>query len=567
MSLDGRFREQWSQILELSLRRWRTHLLVAVWSCVLFSLAFYQAFATSANTQQLRWLALVLAFGFTWGLTLSLVLVSLPRRLAAGVAWVATLYVGVLVGVGCYHLLVYGEQVGIPSVVAALDTNANEAFEFFVSTSSAWNWVISASALLVTTGLGFAMVRSIRAGNAQRLTPMRASALCVASGALVVFTSYGVNNAVAFALNNPFLFTYITAREVIQSREAIRNFSPKAAVRLSVTLKPEALPGATHLLLLGESITPTHMSLYGYGRDTTPRMKASVEGFKQLVVRDACSSKHNTGLALIDILTSNIADDRSVWERPSLISMAREAGFNTYWISNQAAAGDTDNLASAWALAADEKIFVNLRGWKDGSSLDEKLLPKISAAVESRPGPKLLIVHMMGAHHHFARRYPAAFQKWNDDDPVPLAVPRRNHPDFPRAIYNQYDNAVAYTDHIVGEILNIAQRFKVASVTYISDHGQNLGEHSDRLYHSMPSGPRQGFEVPVVFWVSQKHMQQLKLSDSALTINLSSPYQTDRLLHSLVHLYGMTYPTQQLNESLLSSDFVTRSRSCDSMIR
>ncbi len=85
----------------LSIIPWRVHLFVALWSCSLFALAFYQTVSAGASWDQVRWLGASLAFGGIWGISLSLLLIGLPIKLAFWVIVPANAYRGGLNGHLC----------------------------------------------------------------------------------------------------------------------------------------------------------------------------------------------------------------------------------------------------------------------------------------------------------------------------------------------------------------------------------------------------------------------------------------------------------------------------------
>ena len=58
----------------------------------------------------------------------------------------------------------------------------------------------------------------------------------------------------------------------------------------------------------------------------------------------------------------------------SFLSAYKEAGFKTYWLSNQMSFGQFDTPISVFAKEADVVQFMNLGGFTDNSSFDQILL-------------------------------------------------------------------------------------------------------------------------------------------------------------------------------------------------
>ena len=545
--------------------RWQTHLWVVLWMSAQFGLAFYQGLTAGASAEHLRWLGVALGLGTVWSIMLSLVLVNVPGRWASAITLAAAVYGAAFLFVSAFHLQVYGEQIGVPSILAVLDTRGSEGAEFLASTVTPGRVAIAGLVGIGALTLGLLARYHLRFANPAKWSARHAFAFVLAVVAFFPVHDFSRSKAGSFVLNNPYLFTFLAGRESLRVRGLVQDFSPDSPRTVGATLAARSGQSPVHVLVLGESITSRHMSVYGYERPTTPVMSSAAHSFDRYVMADVCSPRHNTAESMLDMLTAGRELELAPSQRPSLISMAREAGYRVVWVSNQAASGITDSMSSAWALEADERVFVNTRGWQEGLSFDAELLPEIERLTARRDGPLLVIVHMLGAHQNYVRRYPAEFSRWGLDAEVPMSVPRRDHKSFPKHHFNAYDNAVLYTDHIVGEILRLAHRRKADSVTFVSDHGQNLGEFSSALFHSMPDGPRQGFEVPLLFWIKPDFASVAGLDTGRLQTNLDQPYQTDRLLDTLTELYGVTWPGHPAEESLFSPEFKWRERRCDGM--
>jgi lipid A ethanolaminephosphotransferase len=73
-----------------------------------------------------------------------------------------------------------------------------------------------------------------------------------------------------------------------------------------------------------------------------------------------------------------------------------------------------------------------------------------------------------------------------------------------QALVNAYDNSIAYTDHVLAQaILWLANKAGTydASMLYVSDHGESLGENNLYL-HGLPYAlaPREQTHVPMLMW-------------------------------------------------------------------
>jgi heptose-I-phosphate ethanolaminephosphotransferase len=136
-----------------------------------------------------------------------------------------------------------------------------------------------------------------------------------------------------------------------------------------------------------------------------------------------------------------------VYEQPNLLQLMHAAGFRLYWLSNQQTEGPFDSQVSFLHRAADERVFINQRGWGDGVSLDGDLLPRLKDALSDGVEKRFIVVHLIGTHSAYDLRFPAEFGKANLNDRI---LARRGLMDyfFRRSrieLSNSYDNAVLYT--------------------------------------------------------------------------------------------------------------------------
>ena len=107
------------------------------------------------------------------------------------------------------------------------------------------------------------------------------------------------------------------------------------------------------VVVIGESASSKHLGLYGYKRDTTPRLDFLSDSL--IIYKNVISSHVFTSGSIFDILTlSNYENPK---ESSSLIGFVKNAGFEVSWLSNQRPVGFHDNLVSRLASEADESLF------------------------------------------------------------------------------------------------------------------------------------------------------------------------------------------------------------------
>ncbi len=537
--------------------RWRT-------LCVQFSLwmlatlvpALGFALTSSDRLNQLGKLAIVLALTVIWSCAWPALVLALPRALAAVTLIASNLLMVTFVVISAFHLIACDQLPGLSTVYAIVDTHVAEAAEFvaLIASPSAWVAALANAALVLL--FGYRCWKSVRSLHAPNPTKFEVAASLV----LLLALPHALWDRPKWIFNNPFTFAVYSGHEVLGYRADLMNAAHTTPPRLDTTVR-EPERRAVHLLVVGESLTSTHMATCGYARNTTPHIDGPSE-YQRFSLCDACSPRPSTALALREIMTpAGSYRAHPFLERPNLISTLQHNTYQVYWISNQALPFDpSESMASVWATFATMRWFTNVEGYQ----YDGVMLPRVERALAAKGDRKVVVIHMAGSHPAYAMRYPKKFHRWESDAEVPSSIPRRKDPDFLRAPVNEYDNSVLYTDYLMGKLLELAKKHDVATVTMFSDHGQNLGETSRHLGHSGDWGPRQGFMVPVILWIGKSALFS-EAQQRSLERNAKAPYQTDQLFATLLELYGIDTTDSALRNSLLSDAYRPVPRACDSM--
>jgi heptose-I-phosphate ethanolaminephosphotransferase len=514
--------------------------------------------------------ATVFNFGFFGLMTIALATLRAPA-IAVGLFRLVCLFQFVLLFAWIYHFSLYGQLVGLPSLYALVDTNPSEASEFIEANFRIGYLALAllGSAPLLVGAIRPPRLRHLAAPTSTTpdpLPPYRSrwhfQALPATAFVMVCVPSFSGWRPY-LTQYNPILYAGNTVALAFEQKEKLRGIylaAPPAKV-----LRTAGQDGpATHVLVIGEAINRSHMSLYGYPRKTTPKLEQMAH--ELYLMRDACSSRNTTIPALQEMLTFASRENHApLFESPNIIQLMRAAGFQTYWLSNQQQVGTYDTFVSLFAKSADQHLFVNRRGWEEGISLDEKLFGPLEKAL-SEPAPsKFVIVHLLGAHASYAWRYPEKYRAFTDLHGVPASMTRHLKSSAGIEHFNQYDNAILYHDYVLTRLIEIAQQHRAASVTYLPDHGEAVGEHNELFGHAENMSLRAINEIPMFFWFSESARKQLGARLVQLEKSLSMPYQSDQTIHTLLDLYGVEYPLLQRRRSLLDPEFTPVKRYCDEL--
>jgi heptose-I-phosphate ethanolaminephosphotransferase len=503
-----------------------------------------------------------LGFNLIFSFVFAFTLFVLPEKIRRIVFIVVALVCVVFITASVLHFYIYKQLLAAPSLMVLLDTDVAEATEFLG---------FYASAATVALGIiSFLLILAI-AVHAFRLSNKVFSLGFSKTYALVALISATVLGYVGwdkiyFTLDNPIPFVVQIGAPVVSQRAEYKKILQSKPKFSNARMINASKTPATHLIIIGESATNAHMSVYGYDRETNPNLKKPVAGMQMLIAQDACSSRNATFASIVEIMlgSSNQLKFEKDGTAPSnMVSIIQDAGYKTYWISNQPGAG-YGSMVSFWSASVDKAEFLNKRDYRVGYDFDGVLLPSLKTALNDEAPHKVIVLHMMGSHPGYKQRYPKIFEQWSDTDEVPSSVPRRSDPNFNKATLNAYDNSILYSDYIIAEILRLAKTYQVESVVYFSDHGQNLGEKNTHVGHSTESGPKQGFEVPLIFWINNKS-ETLIVNDKNIKENLLKPYSLERIQYTLFDLYGISLPKQHFDKSLFSDNYQVIERRCDQL--
>ena len=338
-----------------------------------------------------------------------------------------------------------------------------------------WIGILSAAMILASLALG-----AVQAGRSEALAPL-ISAEWQATYPFDVATALG---AVATGIGN-------TLR--LASQRAAFKFPDAHLVDgISRQDTPEV-----YVIVIGETSRRLDWSLFGYPRATTPRLDAIK---RNLILFDRVSSNAtNTILSVPLALTRAVPADRELARsEKSIVTLLREAGFETFWISNQVRSDVLFNPISQIALEADHVSFPkDLPSGGRGDSFDSNLLTRLNEALAGLPknGKAVFFLHMEGSHFGYKERYPPGFDLFHGGKGSPRRLPAKQ-----MELVDEYDNSIYFTDYNLRGIIDRLTLCRCrAGMIFFSDHGERLfddGLADGDFGHGFPTVSRQEIDIP-----------------------------------------------------------------------
>ncbi|WND02754.1 phosphoethanolamine transferase [Temperatibacter marinus] len=216
---------------------------------------------------------------------------------------------------------------------------------------------------------------------------------------------------------------------------------------------------------IGEALRADNLGIYGYSRQTTPLLSQRINTLD--LFKNTYAAGTNTWSSIPAILTKmNQTPDLS----KSIINLAKDAGYTTYWISNHAKVSRWDFSVSALAGQADHSFFFSTD--EGGEVYDEALLKTLKTMLVKRDDKSLFILHFYGSHMSFEDRYPKNFSKFRGEN----------------SSLDRYDNSILYTDYVQDKIIDLVAAEK-GKYLFFADHGLTSPEGKIPLRHDVRKSP------------------------------------------------------------------------------
>ncbi len=483
-----------------------------------------------------------------------------PVLLFPGRARLIAAVVGVLLwlcSLGSFgYFLVYGQEFSQSVIFIMFESNINESREYLIQ-YFAW-WMLPA---FFAYGLGgWLLWRKVRPVYLSRPGALFAAAfaLFVSVGypALRQFTKHdnwqvGLDNfaqRIEAATPWQLVVGYKNYREQLANMQAM--LDENASIPPLGNLQ-DARAGqpATLVLVIGESTNRQRMSLYGYPRETTPQLDALRD---QLQVFDnVVTPRPYTIEALQQVLTfADQEHPERYLTTPSVINLMKQAGYKTYWITNQQTMTKRNTMLTTFSKQADEQFYLNNNRAQNARQYDGDVLAPFAKVLADAAPRKFIVVHLLGTHMSYQYRYPPEFERFTDRAGVPANVTDDQLP-----TYNSYDNAVLYNDHVVASLIkDLAGQQPNSMLLYVADHGEAVFDapKPDVLGRNEAAPTSPMYTVPFILWNSRQWQAQ---QPRDFTATLSRPYSSSHFIHTWADLAGLRFDEYESSKSLVSHDF------------
>lgn len=519
--------------------------------------------------------------GFSY---LLLVLVHLLSKLNAWAGkvllFVIHVFVFTLVFTDIFIFNVFGTHINIFMLQVVDETTTQETSEFLSTYTRTRPFRVNFSQFLVFVGAEIALMRVKNPKNwleklnvKQPIVQACKNGIAIVAGLLVALTlgfliymspcytlDWAKNYEQQRAWDSSIVSTFVfqTYQAVVQYFDEQSSFERcgKAQQNLVASLNDIETPNI--VIIIGESYNRHHSSLYGYEHETCPRLAKLPNLY---VFDDVISPINGTSPAFKSFLSLSSADDSLAWhDVPLFPTFFKQVGYNVTFFSNQFV---KQLNMTPWDASAgffnhpkvEPYIFSHRNSKKH--NYDEGLIEEYCnqrSEVES-DSLNLIFFHLIGQHVKTNQRFPAGREKFHVSD--------YNRPELTEEQIQEvadYDNATAYNDSVVCEIIRIFQD-KDAVILYFADHGDEANDyrpHVGRTHNLNEMGVPAlhcQLDIPFLIYLTDSCRTLHPELEQRVAQSTHRPFMLDDLPHLLFDIAGIQTPWFQPSRSPINDNY------------
>lgn len=298
------------------------------------------------------------------------------------------------------------------------------------------------------------------------------------------------------------------------------------------------------VFIIGETTRWDHMGIFGYERNTTPKLAQE----KNLAAFRGYSCDTATKLSLRCMFVREGGADNNpqrTLKEQNVFAVLKQLGFSSdlyamqsemWFYSNTMA----DNISYREQIGAEPR--------NRGKTVDDMLLiDEMQTSLAQNPeGKHLIILHTKGSHFNYTQRYPRSYAQWK---PECVGV---DSGCTKAQMINSYDNSVTYVDHFITSVFD-QLRNKKAIVFYAADHGESINEREH--LHGTPRNmaPPEQFRVPMLVWMSDKYLANPQYAQMFAHLKQQAEIKVPRrhveLYDTIMGCLGYTSPNGGINQN------------------
>ena len=469
-----------------------------------------------------------------------------------------------------WHVHLFGARAGVNTWYSMFVTTKGEIAEYVRNNMNVWQVLLILVAYLAPAAAIWLLARPVAFGEVRFAAGGRELAVSgrwILAAALALLAvplvrncfKRGARHKPGYMLNpfvSVFYHYYLYNRRY---RTLLRQIADHAAPPFAgITSRLPAGTRQTVVVCIGESASSLHHSYAGYPR----RTNAFTDALGDVISVTGVRSQYAQTLPSLEkaITFATDANPDALWTKGSLIDYFKDAGFKTFWLSNQYALGEEgDTAITAMAGHADESRCFNfsaMKGFESASSgLDGALVAELEKRLADPAEKKAIFLHLIGSHSAYVNRYPADFRHFTG------APPGKEHLSAAaQELLNAYDDSIRYTDWVVSrfiETLRARGEADAEAFVYFSDHGEDCYDtRDDKLLGHGQIANLPMTSVPLQIWLSPK-LKELRPDLVRRAARPKASYRLEQLVHLVIDLASLSNPDYSPADSLFPEEAAT----------
>lgn len=369
------------------------------------------------------------------------------------------------------------------AAIALLQTNPNEAKEYLLL-SFGYVGIIGTIILFASAFYGLYKLNTLENIRTE-YSALGKKALALMLVIVVATAGYGAK----MFKDTGVMQAYVFAKDYFDRTNKFKEFHDANFANLTVTPStPRFAKPSTVILVIGESASAYYMSAYSdVKNNNTPWLKSMRNNDNFILFNHAYTSVCQTVPSLERALTEkNQYNKKDFNQSLTVIDIAKKAGYETYWFSNQGYISDADTPITLVAKTADYAVWLSESEMaKNGYQYDGDLLKCLHNVDPNKNN--FIVLHFMGSHEDCINRYPYDFARFSEKGKFDMPL--------------NYDDSLAYTDSVLQQVQQYAaEKLNLQAMLYFSDHGGD----PYRKRHPDQAGFK-ALQIPMFVYVSDEY--------------------------------------------------------------
>ena len=275
------------------------------------------------------------------------------------------------------------------------------------------------------------------------------------------------------------------------------------------------------VIVLEDCLRADRLSVYGYGRQTSPIKEKLFENAGVLFL-NAVSQETKTKPSVASMMTSLLPSVTGVWQSSDQLSdnyltmaeVMRSQGFITAAFIQNDFSGPNAGIHQGFS-----QFYHGNSAGKKTEAIFDGALPKWLE--KNRERNFFLYLHILDPHGPY--NPPSPYDSWyrestGKDKPVPrwYLDPKWNSNPTAEGRRLLYDGEVRHNDAVIARLIDMLSSLRIDRDTLIiftADHGEHLGEHGGVWEHH-PPGYRQVIGVPLMFLYPERFDQGKRIAET-----------------------------------------------------